>query len=78
MTVFARRQISFVGHILRGNGLEKKCLLGMIEGRRARRRQRLKFMDGIRVATGCEIVADMLRLPEDRSVSPSVAAICQP
>ena len=74
MTVIRRRQIGFVGHVVRGDGLEKDCLLGMIEGRRARGRQRLKFMDGIRDVTGCETVVDVLRLAEDRSVWRTVAA----
>ena len=30
-----RRQTVFAGHVLRGNGLEKDCVLGMIEARRA-------------------------------------------
>ena len=68
MTMIGRRQIGFVGRMLRGNDLEKDCLLWMIAGRRARGRQRLKFMDGIRDVNGCEIVVDVLRLAEDRSV----------
>ena len=63
-----------MGHILRGNGLEKDCLLGMIDGRRARGGQRLKIMDGIRDVTGCETVVDVVRLAEDKSVWRSVAA----
>ena len=74
MTVIMRRQIGFVGHILRGDGLKKDCLLGMIERRRARGRQRLKLMNGIIDVTGCETVVDVLRLAEDRSVWRSVAA----
>ena len=31
LTVIRRRQMGFIGHILRGSGLEKECLLGMIE-----------------------------------------------
>ena len=50
-----------MGHIFRGNGLEKDCQHGMIEGRRTRGRQCLKFMDGIRDVTGCESVVDVLR-----------------
>ena len=74
MTMIRRRQIGFVGHILRSNGLEKDCLLGMIDGRRARGRQRSKFMDGIREVTGCETMGDVMRLAEDRSVWRSVPA----
>ena len=44
LTVIRKRQIGFISHILRGSVLERECLR-MIEGRRARRRQRLKYMD---------------------------------
>ena len=68
LKMIRKRQIRFVGTILRGNGLKKDCLLGMIDGRRARGRQRLKFMDGIGDVTGSEIVVDVLRLAEDRNM----------
>ena len=42
-----RRQLKFLGHTLRSEGLEKCCLLGRVEGRRARGRQRTKYMDSI-------------------------------
>ncbi len=35
-----------------GDGLENDCLLGMIEGKRARDRQRMKYMDGIKEMVG--------------------------
>ena len=35
------------------NGLERDCLLGMIEGERARGRQRTKLMDGFNEVFGC-------------------------
>ena len=73
MAMIRRRQIGFVMHILKRNGLEKDCLLGMFNGRRARGKQRLKFMDGIRDVTGCETMVDVLRLAYDRSVWRSVA-----
>ena len=36
ITVIMKRQVGFLGHLLRGNGLEKDCLLGVVEGRRAK------------------------------------------
>ena len=47
LTVIRRRQIGFIGCILRGNDLERVCLLGMIEGKKARGRQIMKYMDSI-------------------------------
>ena len=67
MTVIRKRQLGFLGHILRRSGMEKNCLLGMVEGSRARGRQRMKWMDKIKELAGCERMNEMLRLDEDRS-----------
>ena len=53
MTVIMERQVGFLGHLLIGNGLEKDCLLDMVEGRRAKGRQSRKYMDGIKEEIGC-------------------------
>ena len=66
MTQIRKRQLSFLGHILRGNGLGRDCLLGMVEGRRARGRQVTKFMDGIEEVVGCKTIVGVLQLAEDR------------
>ena len=42
-----KRQLGFLGHVLRRDGLENVCMTGRIDGRRARGRQRQKFMDRI-------------------------------
>ena len=42
-----KRQLDFIGHIIRREQLEHLCLTGRIEGRRARGRQRMKYMDSI-------------------------------
>ena len=67
MTTIRKRQLGFLGHTLRGGGIEKDCLLGMIEGRRARGRQRSKFMDGIKECIGCDTMEEVMRLAEDRA-----------
>ena len=74
LTVIRRRQIGFIGHILKGSGLERECLLGIIEGRRARGRQRLKYMDSIKELVGCGSMSEVMRLAEDRSVWRYIAA----
>ena len=43
MGAMRRRQLKFLGHLLRHDCLEKDELIGKIEGRRARGRQRIKF-----------------------------------
>ena len=52
MGTIRRRQLGHLGHTLRGTTLEKDCLLGVVEGTRARGRQRLKYMDGIKTLVG--------------------------
>ena len=73
MTVIMKRQISSPGHLLSENGLED-CLLGMMEGRRARGRQRRKYMDGVNEMTGYQRMVEVLRRTQDRSVWRSIAA----
>ena len=48
MTTVKRRQLGHQGYVLRGDGPEGDCLLGMIEGKRARDRQRMKYLDGMK------------------------------
>ena len=63
-----RRQLKFLGHTLRSEGLEKCCLLGRVEGRRARGRQRIKYMDSIVQFLGDgRRTVDLIRLAGDRS-----------
>ena len=41
-------QLQYFGHLMqRSNLLEKILMLGKIEGRRRRRRQRMRWLDGI-------------------------------
>jgi len=39
------RQLVFLGHLLRKHGLENSVVTGKIDGRRAKVRQRLKYLD---------------------------------
>ena len=45
MRSIEKRQLQFLGHILRAQGLESDCLLARINGRRAKGRQRKEYMD---------------------------------
>ena len=40
-------KLQYFGHLMRTDSLEKMQMLGKIEGRRRRERQRLKWLDGI-------------------------------
>lgn len=62
-----RRQLKFLGHVLRRRGLESDCLLGRVEGRRARGRQRIEFMDSLlQDMDGIHSVAEVVRMANDR------------
>ena len=67
MTTIRQRQVGYLGHILRSRSLGKDCLLGMIEGTRARGRQRMKYMDGVKAVVGCRSIAEVVRMAEDRA-----------
>lgn len=67
MTTIRRRQMRFLGHVMRRNEMEAVVLAGMVEGRRARGRQREKYMDGLMRAAGGHLKpAELLQLTRDR------------
>ena len=45
-------KMSYFGHVLRRNGMEKDIMLGKVGGRRRRGRQRMRWMEGIFTETG--------------------------
>lgn len=49
--------------------------MGFVEGRRARGRQRVKYMDGIKEVFGCSRIEEVVRLADDRAAWHSTAAI---
>ena len=65
-----RRQMKFVGHIMRRGGIENTVLTGMIEGKRGRGRPREKYMDGLVRAVGTNgrntTPAQLLQATSDR------------
>ena len=63
-----KRQLRFLGHVMREEQLESVCLTGKIEGRRGRGRPRIKFVDGLARAAGTNLPpARMLQLTRSRS-----------
>uniref|UniRef100_A0A0P4W0B7 Reverse transcriptase domain-containing protein n=1 Tax=Scylla olivacea TaxID=85551 RepID=A0A0P4W0B7_SCYOL len=73
MTTVKRRQLGYLGHVLKGDGLEKDCLLGMIEEKRAWGRQRMRYMDGIKEMVGREKM-EVVELAGNRRVWHSIVA----
>ena len=42
-----KRQLEFLSHILRKDGMENLCITGFVEGKRSRGRQRTTFSDSL-------------------------------
>jgi len=47
MKIIWQLQLTFLGRIMRRHGLENLVVTGKIEGRRAKGRQRLKYLDSL-------------------------------
>jgi len=62
-----QRQLAFVGHIMKRHGLENLVVTGRIEGKRARRRQRLKYLDSLCTSWKDNVTStQLIRASEDR------------
>ena len=67
MMTIRQRQLDFFGHVMRSQGLEALVITGKVEGRRARGRQRQKYLDSL-----CTYLEDnvsptqLIRATEDR------------
>ena len=59
------RQLQFFGHVMRKQKLEHVVICGKIRGKRARGRQRLKFMDQLKDVLGGS-TEEILRAVNDR------------
>ena len=74
LTVIMKRQLGLLGHVLRRDGLRSTRLLGMIEGKSARGRQRLTYMDGIKEAAYIRGIGEVTKLARDRKKWKSIVA----
>ena len=52
LNVINRRNLSFAGHVLRSNGLDKTLLIGMVFGNRGRGRPKTRFSNSIKEISG--------------------------
>ena len=60
-------KLQYFGHLIRrANSLEKTLMLGKIEGRRRRRQQRMRWLDGINDSVDMNL--SKLQVMEDRGV----------
>ena len=70
-----RRQMRFLGHVMRREQLENVSLTGRISGARGRGRPRIKYMDGLRKAIGEGLrTGEILQMTRDREVWKSMIA----
>jgi len=66
MSKINERQLRFLGHIIRKEGIECTALQGRVDGKRGRGRSREKFMDRIKKITGLGTTTEVFRLTSDR------------
>ena len=52
----AKQALSYFGHVMRADGLEKSMMLGKVAGNRRRGRQRTRWLDTVVEESGCELV----------------------
>ena len=70
-----KRQMGFLGHVLRREALENICLTGRIPGSRGRGRPRIKYMDGIKkVVPGGLSAGEILQMTRHRQQWKSMIA----
>ena len=75
LSVVRRRQMSFLGHIMREDGLENLTVTGRIAGGRSRGRPRKKYLDRMREIIGGGITAhQLLEMTRDRNRWRSMSA----
>ena len=68
MKMIRRRQLRFLGHVMRLQQLENVCVSGRVEGRRGRGRPRVKLVDSLAKVVGGGITpAQLLRRTKNRS-----------
>ena len=77
MVTTRRRQLRFVGHVVRKEGFKKRVIEGKINGKRQGGRRRLNYMEGLTSATGCGVV-ELLRRVGDRAGFREVVADVSP
>ena len=70
-----RRQMRFLGHVMRREQLENLSLTGRISGERGRGRPRMKYLDGLKRTIGGGLrTGRMLQMTRDRDVWKSMVA----
>ena len=66
LSLVVKHQLTYFGHIMRANGLEKNIMLGKVTGRRRRGRQRMRWLGTVEKEAGLNL-NEMRWMVEDRS-----------
>lgn len=74
LSTITKRQLNFLGHVLRKEGLECLVLQGRMEGKRGRGRPRTTFMDRIKKVTGINSTKTIFDYARDRTCWREVTA----
>ena len=79
MNAIRKRQLEFLRHIIRRDGIEKSALAGKIEGKRQRGRQRTTYLQSIKncCSNGEMDTTKLIRSADDRKKWKSmIADVC--
>ena len=65
-TIVVKHRLSYFGHIIRSKGMEQDIMLGKVQGRRRRGRQRIRWLEGVTKETG-KSLRELSMLAQDRT-----------
>ena len=71
---YYERELGLLGHVLRRDGLESTCPLGMIERKRALGRQRLTYIGGIKETADIKRIGEFTKLARGRKKWKSIVS----
>ena len=66
MALVRKRQMKFLGHVIRADGLENLAVTGRIAGSRSRGRPRKKYLDKMKEAIGGATTQQLLHMTRER------------
>ena len=64
-SMVVKQRLSYFGHIARSKGIEHDIMLGKVQGKRRRGRQRIRWMDGVSKETDTSL-QDLCRFAQER------------